>query len=390
MKTIYFDLISGASGDMMLASLIDLGFPVDYLEQQLNKLGIGEIRIGLKKVKRNGISCSFIDPQWQQSTEYRHIGEILEILKRGAFSQRVIEQCESVLNRLATAESIIHGIEKEHVHFHEIGAVDTIIDILGVCLALEYIDIQKINFSAITDGHGSIKCEHGILPVPVPATAQMLQGYHIKILDIPTELCTPTGAALLTSLGEQVLFGVEGKLVKTGYSCGTKKFKEYPNIMRALLYDCDKDEYDSKIDSIDLIETDMDHISGEIMGNVAKLLMEEGALDVSWIPLFMKKGRPGYRLSVMVKEGYYQKMVDLIIIHTRTLGVRVTKTKRILAERDTATIEFLGNSFAEKKCSYKGYCFSKLEYEAIEIASRSSGIPILSLMDKYTATKAGL
>lgn len=389
MKTVYFDLVCGASGDMILSSLISLGFPIELLEQQLNRLGIGEIRIGVEKVKRNGISCTYISPQWQEATHYRHLGEILEIIKRGAFSQRVFERCELVLDRLATAESAVHGIEKEHVHFHEIGAVDTIIDVLGVSLALEFFNVEQVLFSTITEGYGSIKGEHGVMPVPVPATAQMIQGFCIKILDIPTELCTPTGAALLTALGKQVLNGMDGRVIKCGYGCGTKVFENHPNILRAFILESDSDKGYS-MDTINLLETDMDHISGEVMGHVAGLLIDQGALDVSFSPIFMKKGRPGYRLSVMADESNYQKLLDLIMVHTRTLGVRVRQVQRVLAERSCTDVEFMGQKLSEKHCSYKGYSFSKLEYDALEKISASTGSSIIELMEKYVLAKFGI
>ncbi len=390
MKTVYFDLVCGASGDMILSSLISLGFPVELLEQQLNRLGIGEIRIGIEKVNRNGIiSCTYITPQWQKATHYRHLGEILEIIKRGSFTQRVFDRCERVLDRLATAESAVHGIEKEQVHFHEIGAVDTIIDVLGVSLALEFLNVDQVLFSTITEGYGSIKGEHGVMPVPVPATAQMIQGFRIRTLDIPTELCTPTGAALLTALGKQVLSGMEGRVIKCGYGCGTKVFENHPNILRAFILESDSDK-GYLTDTITLLETDMDHISGEIMGHVAGLLTEQGALDVSFSPIFMKKGRPGYRLSVMADESNYQKLLDLIMIHTRTLGVRIRQVQRVLAERSSAEVEFMGQKLSEKRCCYKGYSFSKLEYDALEKISASTGSSIIELMEKYVLAKSGI
>lgn len=389
MKTVYFDLVCGASGDMILSSLISLGFPVELLEEQLNQLGIGEIRIGVEKVKRSGICCTYINPRWQQATHYRHLEEILEIIKRGAFPERVFERCELVLDRLAIAESTVHGIEKEHVHFHEIGAVDTIIDVLGVSLALEFFNVDQVLFSTITEGHGSIKGEHGVMPVPVPATAQMIQTFRIKTLDIPTELCTPTGAALLTALGKQVPGGMEGQVINCGYGCGTKVFENHPNILRAFILESDSDEGYS-MDKITLLETDMDHISGEIMGHVAGLLTAQGALDVSFCPIFMKKGRPGYRLSVMADKSNYQKLLDLIMIHTQTLGVRILQVQRMVAQRSNTEIEFLGQKLSEKHCSYKGYSFSKLEYDALEKVSVSTGSPIIDLMEKYVLAKSGI
>jgi uncharacterized protein (TIGR00299 family) protein len=371
---------------MILASLIDLGFPVSYLEEQLAKLQIEKITIGIQKVVRNGITCTYITPEWQQAMNYRHLGEILHILRQGKFSEKVYTRCETVLNTLAEAEARVHGIPKDHVHFHEIGAVDTIIDILGVSLALEYLGIDAIQFSTITEGHGSIESEHGVIPVPVPATSVMIQGYDIKILDIPTELLTPTGAAILTSLGKQVSGGIQGTVGKIGYGCGTKVFKNHPNLIRSWIVEQKVDD-GSERDFVWVLETDSDHISGEIMGHTAQVLMEQGALDVSYIPIYMKKGRPGYRLSVISSEGDCGKMIDLIMVNTRTLGVRLQHIERVIARRECCEIKFLDNTVGEKRCTYKGYSFSKLEYDSLNSVSKSTGIPIIELMERYIQEK---
>ncbi|NLE01047.1 MAG: nickel pincer cofactor biosynthesis protein LarC, partial [Fibrobacter sp.] len=339
MKTLYFDLNCGASGDMILSSLIDIGFPVRYLEEQLAKLQIEQIHIGVQKVNRNGIMCTYITPEWQEAKHYRHLGEILDLIKKGNFSDQVFSRSERVLDRLATAEAQVHGIPKDHVHFHEIGAVDTIIDVLGVSLALEYLKIDKIKFSAITEGHGFIQTEHGTIPVPVPATAQMIQGYDVKFLDIDTEILTPTGAALLTALGEQVSGNFTGTICNVGYGCGTKVFQKYSNILRAMIFESQSDDTD--MDTVYLLETDMDHISGELMGHVAQLLLDNGALDVSWVPLFMKKGRPGYRLSVIASMSNYNELTDIIMINTRTLGIRRQLINRVISKRKSLNYTFM-------------------------------------------------
>jgi uncharacterized protein (TIGR00299 family) protein len=264
--------------------------------------------------------------------------------------------------------------------------VDTIIDVVGVCCALEYLGVQKIEFSTITDGHGTIKTAHGVIPVPVPATAFLMQGFDIKIIDIPTELVTPTGAALLTTLGTQVK-QMSGSVKKTGYSCGTKRFEHHPNILRSFLFEDSSAKYN---DEVYLIESDMDHISGEVMGHVAGLLFENGALDVSWIPIFMKKGRPAYRISVISKVDTYQQLADLIIKNTHTLGIRVQRVQRIIASRSQKSIRFLDQEVSEKHCEYKGYSFSKLEYDALAALSKEKKISLIEITEEYVRQKQSL
>ncbi len=379
MKKIYFDLPSGASGDMLLASLIDLGVPLDYLNQIYARMPIENISLKAMQVERNGIKCTYLDPEWEHAHDYRHLHDIIDIVKKGSLSKKVVDRCALVFDRLATAEAHVHGVDKEEVHFHEIGAVDTIIDIVGICCALDFLEVDSIEFSTITDGHGTIKTAHGVMPVPVPATTHMIQGFDLKIIDIPTELVTPTGAAVLTALGTQVK-QMSGNLQKIGYGCGTKQFDNHPNILRCFLLEESSQSYS---DDVFIMESDMDHISGEIMGHVTGVLFDKGALDVSWIPIYMKKGRPAYRLSVISKECDCQLIADQIIINTQTLGVRLQKVHRIIASRTHESIQFLDKDVSEKRCEYKGYSFTKLEYEALSALSKEKGTPLIDIIEMY-------
>ncbi|MBN1575161.1 MAG: nickel pincer cofactor biosynthesis protein LarC [Chitinispirillaceae bacterium] len=383
MRILYIDMLCGAAGDMLLASLIDLGFPIKLLEEQLRRLPVEPIELAVEKVVRGGITCTQVTPELDHSHEYRHLEDILALLQRGAVAQSLYEKCERVFDRLATAEAKVHGIPKDHVHFHEIGALDTIVDILGVCMAIEYFKVDEVRFSTLTDGYGTIRTAHGVMPVPVPATAVMIEGYRIRTLQIPTELLTPTGAALLTALGEQLPDTYDGKVVATGYGCGSKVFDEHPNFLRAILLEKEQDEIASSSETVLILESDMDHISGEIMGDVAALLLDTGALDVSWLPLYMKKGRPGYRLSVMADERDGQAMIDTIIRHTRTLGVRLQRVGRVTAQRRASKTTIAGAECDEKQCAYKGYTFSRPEYESLAALARKKGCSVMDLMEEY-------
>lgn len=368
---------------MLLASLIDLGVPVAFLNEQYAKMPLEHIHLTAEKVDRNGIQCTLIDPKFEHSHEYRHLHQILDIIKAGGFCDSVYTKCEAVLNAIAEAEAKVHGVDKHHIHFHEIGGVDTILDITGVVLGLDYLGIDSVEFSTITDGHGTVKTAHGVIPVPVPATAELIKEFSIKSIDIPTELVTPTGAALLTVLGKQKK-GMSGTVVSIGCSCGTKRFDNHPNILRAFILD---EKAGNSIEEIVVLETDMDHISGEIMGYTAQVLFENGALDVSWIPLYMKKGRPAYRLSVMAPVNGYQSLIDLIILHTRTLGVRIQIMQRVAAARSFRQVNFCGHLLTEKVCEYKGNSFTKLEYDALSNLAKERNVPLIDLMEEYVAGK---
>lgn len=387
MRILYFDLICGAAGDMLLSSLIDLGFPVELLERQLEKLPVENITLRVEKAVRSGIVCTQTVPELAHSHEHRHLKDILSILKKGNVAPELYKKCETVLDRLAEAEAKVHGIPKSEVHFHEIGALDTIVDIVGVCMAIDYFDVDEIRFSTLTDGHGTVTTAHGVMPVPVPATAVMIEGCALTILPIPTELLTPTGAALLTALGRQVPDRYDGSVLKTGYGCGTKVFETHPNFIRAHLLESGTGTGMVSGDTVLLLESDMDHISGEIMGDAAERLREAGARDVCWIPLYMKKGRPGYRLSVVsdVKQG--REMVDIIIRHTRTLGVRIQKIERMTAGRKAGKTVIAGIECDEKECSFGELWFTKPEYEALANIAREKDMSVLELIEEYIRTR---
>ncbi|HMD67631.1 MAG TPA: LarC family nickel insertion protein, partial [Chitinivibrionales bacterium] len=228
---------------------------------------------------------------------------------------------------------------------------------------------------------------HGVMPVPVPAVAAMAQGFDLRILDIQGELLTPTGCAALTALGRQDTAGVSGTVLGAGYGCGDKSFKETSNVLRVFLIERDAV---SRNDHVCVLESDMDHISGEIMADAAGRLMQAGALDVSWLPVFMKKGRPGYRLTVLCAPDKQQELVDTIMIHTRTLGVRVRLEGRVVAERKQGTANLRGQAITVKECSYKGHSFTKPEYEALARISKKTGAPVVDLLEEYHEGKKRL
>jgi uncharacterized protein (TIGR00299 family) protein len=387
MQHLFVDCLSGASGDMLLASLFDIGFPLDYCIKRLESLKIESVSIDIKKVERNGILCTFIDPVSEPSHHYRHFTDILTILHSGTLEEGIVRRAEKVFTYLAEAEAHVHNIPIEKVHFHEIGAVDTIIDIVGFCAALEYFKIDTVYYSTLTDGFGTVKAAHGIMPIPVPAVAVLIQGKRFRSLPIETELLTPTGAAILTALGTQVQTTPEGIVSRSGYGCGSKVFEHHPNYIRTMLIEAGDSVSDGKGDLVSVIESDMDHISGELMGYATRQLFENGALDVIWIPVFMKKGRPGYRVSVISKPETAIDLSNLLIKTTRTLGVRIENKKRIIASRDSTEIMFAGSVCSEKMCSFGDYSFSKLEFEDIERIARQSNIPVMDVIESYIRSK---
>jgi len=382
MKSLYFDLLCGASGDMVLASLIDAGVPIGYLRGQLDKLQLHGLTIDCERVERGHITGMRMKIDEGHSHEHRNVSQILEIIRQGAYPDRVLKRCETVLMRLAQAEAEVHGIPVEKVHFHEIGAVDTIVDILGAALCLEYLDIEAVYFGELTEGHGTITVAHGVMPVPAPATAKLLSGLRLRTLDIPTEILTPTGCALLSSLGKQVAVMPAGGVIAAGHGCGTKIFEHHPNFLRVFVLD--QAGPPAGAEEVAVLESEMDHISGEIMGYAAERLMESGALDVSWTPIFMKKGRPAYRIAVIGQPADAQKLASILMAETRTLGVRRHVSQRSCAQRQSCSAELDGRTIATKQCTIDGRTFTKAEYEDLAAIARQTGKPLIEVMEHYT------
>jgi pyridinium-3,5-bisthiocarboxylic acid mononucleotide nickel chelatase len=383
MKTLYFDVSSGASGDMILSSLIDVGVPLEYLRTELGRLSIPGFSIDCELQKRSGISARHLVLNWDSPKAYRHIDQILDMIKSAHYPDRVLSRCTKVITAIGRAEAKVHDMPLEKVHFHEIGAVDTIVDVTGICCALEYLDVGEILFSSLTDGRGTVATAHGVMPVPVPAVAEMAVGFDLRILDVETELLTPTGCAVLTALGTQRPSGFSGTILKTGYGCGSKVLDKTANVLRVFL--AEPSSQAASGDTVTVIESDMDHVSGEIMADVSARLMRQGALDAAWTPVFMKKGRPGYRLTVLCAPDAdaQQALIDAIMVGTRTLGVRFHTARRVVAERKQADGVLRGEAIREKQCSYKGHSFAKPEYESLAALSEKTGVPVIELLEEY-------
>ena len=235
---LYFELLCGASGDMILASLVDLGVPLRYLQDQFARLEIPGLTIGQSRRDRSGRSCTQLEITWseRQQREYRNLASILDLVGRGGYADKVMATCGRVLTRLAEAESRVHGVAVQDVHFHEIGAVDTVVDVLGFALAVDYLKSDRILFSALTVGSGTISTAHGTLSVPAPATRLMISGFEVHKLDTGTEILTPTGCAILTAAGRQVSAEPEGRSLGRGFGCGQKDIHGFSDYLRVLRF----------------------------------------------------------------------------------------------------------------------------------------------------------
>ncbi len=328
MKAIYLDCFSGISGNMFLGALLQAGFSFDILQQELAKLNLGKYELIYKPVSKCGIKAVYFDVKLLEHAHHeRHLSEIEKIIADSTLKDTIKAKAISVFRELARAESEVHGISMEEVHFHEVGAIDTIIDIVGTLLALDYLDVGKVYFGNVTTGFGFVECAHGTLPVPAPATAALLKGIPCVAGKVEGELLTPTGAVLLKYLGtscKNIPFVPE----KITYGAGTKDLI-IPNVVRLYMGEYDALESDTVIES----SCNLDDETGEVIAYTVNRLLAEGALDAWTEPIFMKKGRAGTKLSFLATNDTHKRLCAIVLTETSALGARFCKKERYILQR---------------------------------------------------------
>jgi uncharacterized protein (TIGR00299 family) protein len=344
MKVAYFDCFAGASGDMIVGALLDLGISLDALENELLKLGIGDFELAAECVTRSHIGATKFNVTADKQKVIRTWPSIRKLIEQSALSDTVKRHSLAIFGRIAEAEAKIHHKPVDQVHFHEVGAVDSIVDIVSSAIALELLKIERVYSSPIATGTGMVKTEHGMLPIPAPATAELLAGVPIYSSKIAFELTTPTGAAILTNYAIFAEGLPQITLSAIGYGAGEREL-EIPNVLRVMLGEEKVDEETAGgSDFVVLIETNLDNTSPEILGYTMEKLLELGAFDVWFTPIQMKKNRPAIMLSVLAPIGVEDILLDTIFMETSTLGVRITRQARKTAKRELITVTTpLGN-----------------------------------------------
>lgn len=388
MRIAYFDCISGISGDMTLGALVHCGMPLDYLREEVGKLHIHGYELGEERVMRSGISAVHIDVDTGRHDhdghghhhhhEHRSLSRILEIIGSSTLSDRVKSRSSSIFTRLAEAEAKVHGTTPEEVHFHEVGAVDAIVDVVGACIGLEYFRIDTVMSTPPRLGTGMVACAHGTMPVPVPAVVELTRGVPVVRTMIEGELTTPTGAAILTTLAAS--YGpVEGFVAETsGYGAGTRVWEEIPNVLRISIGQMDGAyEMDHSV----LIETNIDNMNPEVFGYVSERLFESGAKDAYMTPVYMKKGRPATLISVITDEPLIDTMLDIIFRETTTLGVRISHVSRRKVKRESGTVRTGFGPVRVKVAHVDGYRRFAPEFDDCARIAREKGIPLLTVYD---------
>jgi len=334
MRAAYFDCFSGISGDMVLGALVDLGWPVKNLERELDKLDLFGYRIEAKKVAKRGIFSTQIKIRATEEKKERTLEDILSILDKSKLEEMVKEPSRAIFTKLASVEAKIHGKDVQKIHFHELGGLDTIIDVVGAVAGVNYLGIEKVYSSPLPLGKGFVKCSHGILPLPAPATLELLKEVPVYGSDIEAELVTPTGAAIISSLAENFGQMPPMKIEHIGYGAGQRDLT-IPNLLRVSIGVIRK-AYEE--DVVSLIQTNIDDMNPELYEHIVDRLFHEGALDVFLTPIQMKRTRPATMLSVIADEEKMEKMLEIIFDETTTLGIRISKIKRRKLNRENRKV----------------------------------------------------
>ncbi len=386
MQTICFDSVGGAAGDMILASLFDMGADPDAIAALLGNAGLTGFTLCAEKTNVHGFACTRcrVDigkPEPEHC--HRHLPDIIHIIDNLNVAARAKERARTVFTRLAEVEAAVHDMPVEKVHFHEVGAVDSIIDIVGVALALEMLGIDRIFCSPFRVGSGTVICAHGVLPVPVPATARLLEGWPVVKTDIDGELTTPTGAALLTGLSDGLWKGQHGQLIKTGCGAGSRELPRVPNMVRAFMFadSTPENESEQHREPIMVIETDIDDQSPETLAVLAEDLLKAGARDVTLQSVCMKKGRIGTRVTALTLPADTDRIAQMILCESSTIGVRICSAERIVLARRQVTIPTpWGDVDAKQVVRPDGTVDTIPELESCRRLATSSGVPLRHIM----------
>ncbi|MBZ9685020.1 nickel pincer cofactor biosynthesis protein LarC [Clostridium estertheticum] len=418
MKILYYDCFSGISGDMNLGALLDLGIDEKYLIDELDKLKLNGYEIKVSRGIRKGIEGTKVDVILEDlhgdaegthhhqhlngenvdghshghiinkhsHHEQRNLKDIEKIIDCSELSSKVKELSKKMFMKVALAEAKVHGKPLYEVHFHEVGAVDSIVDIVGASICISYLNVDKIMSSSVELGGGFVKCAHGIIPVPAPATVEILKGIPVKLGAVPFETTTPTGAAILAANVCEFKDNNNFIVNKIGYGIGNRD-TEIPNVLRVMLVEennlsnTNKAETEDKVFQ-EIVECNIDDMNPELYEYIIDKLFSEGALDVYLTPIIMKKGRPGIKISVLCRSAKLEKMKEVLFRETTTFGVRTFKVDKTMLERKFTKVNTSYGEVTVKEAHYKGEKIkSKLEYEECKKIADSRGISVREVFE---------
>jgi uncharacterized protein (TIGR00299 family) protein len=339
MRVVHFDCFSGISGDMTLGALIDAGVDAEAVRAAVASLGL-PITLKVEKVCKGGFAATYVQVEAPEEHKHRHLHHVEEILSRGNLTAKQRELALRIFRRVAEAEAAVHGVPIEKVHFHEVGALDSIADIAGAAVALDLLGAERFTSRPVPTGTGTVKCAHGVMPVPAPGTAELLKGVPLAPSTIEAELTTPTGAAILTAVVQEWTASPAMTIERVGHGAGTRNLPEQPNILRVFVGEAAEPAASGfATDQVWVVETNLDDVPAEVVGYCYDLLFAAGAVDVYTAPIFMKKNRPGVLLSVMCPEEALAAVEEVLFRETTTLGVRRYPAARHKLHRKEHTVQ---------------------------------------------------
>lgn len=382
MRIAYFDCASGISGDMTLGALVDAGADLATIQAGIDSLGLPSCRLVATEVKKRGFRATQLRVEYEPEHKHRHLSHITAMIEGSTLTARAKDLATRVFKQLAAAEAIVHGTSVEKVHFHEVGAVDSIADIIGCAIGFDLLGIDRFVFSPVPTGHGFIEIAHGRCSIPAPATAELLRGVPLASLDVEGELVTPTGAAIVAALADDVGTLPPMAIELIGYGAGQMDFPQ-ANILRILVGESSDPSQGNGLitESIVVLETNLDDATGEIIGNVVDQLWAAGALDVVLMPIHMKKGRPGVLLSTQCRPADAGKLETLLFTQTSTLGVRRATVTRNVLRRETHRVQTPWGPILGKMAFLPdGTQRFSPEYEECRRVAEQHGVPLAQVM----------
>lgn len=373
MKVCYFDAFSGISGDMIVGALLDAGADWDGVRSALESLGLGAT-FRLERTKRKGIAAAKFSVDFAEQKKHRHLPHIERIILSGTLSERAQRNSIAVFRKLGEAESKSHDVPIEKVHFHEVGAVDSICDIVGACAALDLLGIDELWSSKLNVGSGTVNTEHGVLPVPAPATAELLKGRPVYAAGPETELTTPTGAALVSTLATGFGRVPSMRLVAQGFGAGDKDFASQANVLRVLI---GERTTASEATTVHVLEANIDDSTPQMLGFAMERLFEAGALDVTLTPVFMKKQRAATQISVIAAPESTESLSKLLFAETTTLGIRILEAQRRVLQRH---FEEVTTSYGPVRVKRSESGSIAPEYDDCRKIALEHGVPLRAVM----------
>lgn len=385
MRVAHFDCFSGISGDMVLGAVLDAGVPVEPIRAALDSLGL-PIKLEVERVKRCGFAATKATIEAADQEDYRFLPDVEAILAKGALTPQQRELATVIFRKVAVAEATVHGMPLERVHFHEVGALDSIADIVGAAVGLDLLNVERFTSSPVAAGSGTVKCAHGIMPVPTPGTAELLKGVPLAPSPVKAELATPTGAAILTAVANEFTASPALTIDRIGHGSGTKDFIEQPNILRLLVGTASAPSAGAEADTVVVLETNLDDVPGEVIGFAIERLFAAGALDVFAVPIQMKKQRPGVLLSVICEPASAAELESVMFRETGTFGVRRTTAARAKLAREAVEVQTRwGPVKAKRGRGPGGFEIVTPEYDDCARLARERGVP---LREVYAAVRA--